>query len=289
MNVALVLSSGGARGLAHIGAIEELEAHGHKITSICGTSMGALVGGMYACGQLDVYRKWMKTIDRRRMFSLLDLSFSLNHIVKGDRIIEAMKQIVPDVNIEKLPIPYTSIATDWLNGQEIIFSKGSLYDAIRASISIPALFSPVHRDDMILIDGGIINPLPLNRVVRTEGDILVGVDVNWIDYHEINERKKHEEELQRQEDEKKGKTHRMVNYITDKIMPNVDYTYFSLIDRAMSIQLRRNSLLMKELQKPDVFVDMKFSEYDGSDYDKSEQLIAYGRKCMNKALNDANL
>ena len=111
-NVALALSSGGARGLAHIGAIEELEAHGYRISSIAGCSMGALIGGVYAAGKLEEFREWMKTIDRKKMLELTDFSFSLNHFVKGKRIIEAIMEFVPDVNIEDLPIPYCAVATD---------------------------------------------------------------------------------------------------------------------------------------------------------------------------------
>ena len=181
-NVALALSSGGARGLAHIGAIEELEAQGYKITSIAGCSMGALVGGVYAAGKLNEFREWMKTIDRKKMLSLIDFSLSLNHIVKGTRIIEAIMEFVPDVNIEDLPIPYCAVATDLKAGKEVLFNKGSLFQAIRASISLPSFYEPVQRDDMILIDGGVINPLPLNRVKRQAGDILVGIDVSGHDY-----------------------------------------------------------------------------------------------------------
>ena len=115
-DVALVLSSGGARGLAHIGAIEELEAQGYNITSIAGCSMGALIGGVYAAGKLGEFRDWMKTVDRKKMLELTDFSFSLNHLVKGTRIIEAIMEFVPDVKIEDLPIPYCAVATDWVTG-----------------------------------------------------------------------------------------------------------------------------------------------------------------------------
>ena len=157
-DVALVLSSGGARGLAHIGAIEELEANGYRISSIAGSSMGALIGGVYAAGKIKEFREWMKGIDRKKMLELTDFSLSLNHIVKGTRIIEAIMEFVPDVPIEDLPIPYCAVATDLKAGKEVVFSKGSLFKAIRASISLPSFYEPVERDNMILIDGGVINP-----------------------------------------------------------------------------------------------------------------------------------
>lgn len=181
-DVALVLSSGGARGLAHIGAIEELLNEGYHITSIAGCSMGALIGGVYAAGKLEDFREWMKTIDRKKMLELTDFSFSLNHLVKGSRIIEAIMEFVPDVPIEELPIPYCAVATDWISGKEVVFRKGSLFEAIRASISLPTFYEPVRRDGMILIDGGVTNPIPLNRVERHEGDLLIGIDVSGHDY-----------------------------------------------------------------------------------------------------------
>lgn len=154
-NVALVLSSGGARGLAHIGAIEELERAHYAITSIAGCSMGALVGGMYAAGKLGEVKRWMMGLDRKQILSLVDFSFSLNHLVKGVKVIDALKQIVPDVNIEDLPIPYAAVATDWNSGREVVFRSGSLYEAIRSSISIPLFFNPVRKQDMLLVDGAL--------------------------------------------------------------------------------------------------------------------------------------
>ena len=177
-DVALVLSSGGARGLVHIGVIEELEEQGYHISSIAGASMGALIGGVYAAGKLTEFREWMKGIDKRKMVELTDFSLSINHLVKGNRIIDAIKEIVPDTPIENLPIPYCAVATDWETGREVTFRKGSLFGAIRASISLPAYYEPVRINGMVLIDGGIVNPLPLNRVARKKGDLLVGVDVS---------------------------------------------------------------------------------------------------------------
>jgi len=162
-NVALVLSSGGARGLAHIGAIEELERRGYCITSIAGCSMGALIGAMYAAGKLAEVKEWMVQLDKKKILSLVDFSFSLNHLVKGEKVMDALKEIVPDVNIEDLPIPYAAVATDWNSGKEVVFKKGSLYEAVRSSISIPLFFNPVRKGEMLLVDGGLVNGLPLNR------------------------------------------------------------------------------------------------------------------------------
>ena len=282
-DVALVLSSGGARGLAHIGAIEELEAQGYHITSIAGCSMGALIGGVYAAGKLGEFRDWMKTVDRKKMLELTDFSFSLNHLVKGTRIIEAIMEFVPDVKIEDLPIPYCAVATDWVTGHEVVFREGSMFEAIRASISLPSFYEPVQRDGMILIDGGVTNPIPMNRVARHEGDILVGIDVSGHDYaaqwemqHELAERRKRSRSLSQQ--------------ILNKLIPdNLEFNYYTMLSRVSSLMIRQNSLLMAQLMKPDVLVDIQMSRYGGFDYDKSEKIIAIGRQKTLQALNRSNV
>lgn len=278
-NVALVLSSGGARGLAHIGAIEELEARGYHISSIAGCSMGALIAGVYAAGKIEEFREWMKTVTRKKMFELTDFSLSLNHIVKGKRIIEVIMEFVPDVAIEDLPIPYCAVATDLTAGKEVVFNKGSLFEAIRASISLPSFYEPVQRDGMILIDGGVINPIPLNRVKRQSGDILVGVDVSGHDYKSQWEEMRRLTEWQKNDKSLKAK-------ILDKLIPdNLEFNYYTMLSRSSSLMIRQNSILMAKLMKPDVLVDIQMSRYGGFDYDKSEKIIAIGHQKTSLALN----
>ena len=233
--------------------------------------MGALIGGVYAAGKLEAFRDWMKTVDRKKMLGLTDFSLSLNHIVKGTRIIEAIMEFVPDVAIEDLPIPYCAVATDLKAGREVVFDKGSLFEAIRASISLPSFYEPVQRDGMILIDGGVINPIPLNRVQRLAGDILVGVDVSGHDYkaqwelkEELTERRKHDKSLKAQ--------------ILDKLIPdNIDFNYLTVLSRTSSLMIRQNSILMAQLMQPDMLIDIQMSRYGSFDYDKSEKIIALGR------------
>lgn len=175
--VALALAGGGARGVAHIGAIEELERRGYEIAAVAGTSMGALVGGMYAAGHLEEFKEWMCSLDRYKVFGLVDFTFSAEGLVKGSRVIDAMKELIPDMRIEEMRLPFTAVSADLLTGREVVIERGGLYDAIRASIAIPSVFRPVHRDGMVLTDGGIVNPMPVNRVHREAGDLLVAVDV----------------------------------------------------------------------------------------------------------------
>ncbi len=278
-NVALALSSGGARGLAHIGAIEELESQGYHISSIAGCSMGALIGGVYAAGKLNEFREWMKTIDRKKMLGLIDFSLSLNHLVKGTRIIEAIMEFVPDVNIEDLPIPYCAVAADLKAGREVMFRKGSLFKAIRASISLPSFYEPVTLNDMILIDGGIINPLPLNRVKRQAGDILVGVDVSGHDY------KAQWDEVHRLTSMQKSDTSLKAKILDMLIPDNIEFNYYTVLSRASSLMIRQNSILMAQLMNPDMLVDIQMNRYGTFDFDKSEKLVAIGRQKTSQAID----
>lgn len=277
-DVALALSSGGARGLAHIGAIEELESNGYHITSIAGCSMGALIGGVYAAGKLEEFREWMKTIDRKKMLELTDFSFSINHLVKGNRIIEAIMDFVPDIAIEELPIPYCAVATDLKAGREVVIDKGSLFEAIRASISLPSFYEPVQRDDMILIDGGVINPIPLNRVKRNDGDILVGVDVSGHDYKSQWDEMHRLSEWQKNDNSLKAK-------ILDKLIPdNIEFNYYTVLSRTSSLMIRQNSILMAKLMKPEMLIDIQMNRYGTFDFDKSEELVAIGRQKTAQAI-----
>lgn len=277
--IALVLSGGGARGLAHIGAIETLESHGYEITSIAGCSMGALIGGMYAAGKLPEVKDWVLALDRRKVLSLVDFSLSLTHLVKGDRVMEALKEIVPDVNIEDLPIPYTAVATDWNSGKEVIFDHGSLYDAIRASISIPLFLNPVRREDMLLVDGGLVNSLPLNRVVRRSGDLLFGINVSTHDYQG--------ELLMQQFVERKLLSKSMPAAVMNRIMKHfegININYVTLLMRTIAIMLEQNTRQQILISRPDLVVQVPMKRYGVFDFDKAAAILQIGKHKTSRAL-----
>lgn len=175
--VALVLGSGGARGYAHIGVIEELEARGYEIACIAGCSMGAVIGGIYAAGKLKEYRDWTQSLDYLDVLRLLDVSFRLGAI-RGEKVFGKIREIVGEVNIEDLSIPFTAVATDLTNQQEIWFQEGCLHQAMRASAAIPSLFTPVIQGKRMLVDGGLINPLPIVPVVSSHCDLIIAVNLN---------------------------------------------------------------------------------------------------------------
>jgi len=176
-SVSLVLGSGGARGLAHIGVIHYLEEAGYDIRSIAGCSMGAAIGGIYAAGKLDEFEKWVCAIDRMDIVSLLDLSWQKDGLVKGDKIIETLKKLIGDRDIEDLPIPFTAVAADFAAEKEIWMQKGSLFNAIRASISLPLFFTPVEYNGRRLIDGGVLNPVPIAPTFSDHNDLTIAVNV----------------------------------------------------------------------------------------------------------------
>ncbi len=175
--VALVLGSGGARGYAHIGVIEELEARGYEIGCIAGCSMGAVVGGIYAAGKLHEYREWIESLDYLDVLRLLDVSFRLGAI-RGEKIFGKIRELLGDINIEDLRIPYTAVATDLTNQQEIWFQEGCLHQAMRASAAIPSLFTPVIQGNRMLVDGGLLNPLPIVPVVASHCDLIIAVNLS---------------------------------------------------------------------------------------------------------------
>jgi NTE family protein len=178
LSLSLVLGSGGARGYAHIGVIQELEAQGFSIRSIAGSSMGALVGGIYAAGKLELYTDWVRPLQRLDVLRLLDWTLSGGGFIKGDRIIGVLRDLIGEVDIEDLPIPYTAVAVDLDAQREVWFSRGPLFDAIRASIAIPTVFRPYHYQGRLLVDGGLLNPLPVSPTLRDLTDATIAVDVN---------------------------------------------------------------------------------------------------------------
>lgn len=319
--VALVLSSGGPRGFAYIGAIEELESRGYKITSVAGTSIGSLIGGMYAAGKLPEVKDFLFSLNGWKVFGLMDISISINHLVKGDKVIEALKEIVPDVNIEDLSLPYKAIATDLLTGEEVIFDRGNLFEAIRASISIPSLFRPVKMGMRTLIDGGIANTMPLNRVDRSGHDILVAFNVNDVDVDAIRQILADEADAaaarEHAEDERKAENKAVMDSVmhndtmtfSEKLrlagmhgqkrihelltreekpqkMFDPDANYFTILSRTFDLMNHWNTELMMKLCPPDILVSMPFDAFGAiSDYARAEEICEAGRKLMKEALD----
>lgn len=176
--VALVLGSGGARGLAQIGALEAMEARGLEIVAIAGTSIGALVGGLHAAGRLGDYRDWLLGMDRNAMLRLLDPGWGRASMFTGNRLMAALREVSGSPRIEELPIDFTAVAVDLLRHREVWLRHGDMWDAVRASFAIPGVFTPVRVDGAELVDGGLLAPLPMAAMRMTNADTIIAVDLN---------------------------------------------------------------------------------------------------------------
>jgi NTE family protein len=177
VTVSLVLGAGGARGLAHIGVIQWLAENGYTIRSIAGSSMGALVGGIYASGKLATYAEWVMALERMEVLRLLDPAFGGAGLFKGERIMAVLRELIGDGEIEQLPVSFTAVAMDLESGKEVWLRKGKLFDAIRASIAIPLLFTPIRHEGRTLVDGGLVNPVPIAPTLADTTDLIVAVNV----------------------------------------------------------------------------------------------------------------
>ncbi|MEZ9549443.1 MULTISPECIES: patatin-like phospholipase family protein [Vibrio] len=175
--VSLVLGSGGARGLVHVGIIRWLIEHGYQIKSISGCSIGALIGGVYAAGKLDEFEEWVTSIDQSDMAMMLDFSWQSSGMFKGDKIIDTLRGLIGEISIEDLPIPYTAVAANVADEKEVWLQSGSLFDAIRASISLPLFFTPHVINGEALIDGGVLNPVPIAPTFGDKTDFTLAVNL----------------------------------------------------------------------------------------------------------------
>lgn len=179
--VALALGSGGARGYAHIGVIDELHSRGYQVVGVAGSSMGALVGGLHAAGSLDEFSDWAKTLTQRAVLRLLDPSISAAGVLRAEKILDAVRDIIGEATIESLPIPYTAVATDLIAGKSVWLQRGPLDAAIRASIAIPGVIAPHVFDGRLLADGGILDPLPMAPIAAVNADLTIAVSLSGAD------------------------------------------------------------------------------------------------------------
>ena len=285
-NVSLVLSGGGARGIAHIGVIEELEKQGFNIKSISGTSMGALVGGVYAVGKMKEYKNWIYTLDKKEVFKLIDFTLSFQGIIKGDRALKKMKEFIPDMNIEDLEIHYVATAADIINNKEVVFTRGSIYDAVRASIAIPTVIAPVKSDNSLLVDGGVVNPVPINHVKRMKDDILVVVHVNAnIPVYNPPITKYEKEKKQSIYSKKIKEFYSQLNKI-NPMTRNENMGYFYLMNKTVSLLTYQISTMTIEKYSPDILIQISRESCDIFDFYKAEELVEIGRHAAKKSIEE---
>ena len=294
--ISLALSSGGSRGLAHIGVIEEIVSRGHSIKSIAGSSMGAFVGGLYSAGTMEKYKRWVLDLDKLDIFNLIDLTFSSNGFIKGDKLFHEMLRLgfIPEVDIEDLPIPIAIIASEIMHSKEMVFTRGRLFDALRASVSIPNVITPIEEPNIILVDGGVLNPLPINRIPKAAKDLIIAVDVNAMIRYEkpvLPQKKKKEIEKERGAiDQLKEKWSSFFNENQKtKVFKKNELGYFEIFNRSLQVMQNRITQLTIEKTPPDLLIEISRDASGTFDFYKAEELIAAGRQACKKVLDKAGI
>lgn len=276
--VSLVLGSGGARGLAHIGVIRWLLENNYEIKSIAGCSIGSLIGGVYAAGKLDLLEEWMLSINKLDIAALLDLSWGSGGIFKGDKIINTLKKFLEDVEIENLSIPFTAVAADIVTEKEVWINTGSLFDAIRASVSLPLFFTPVKYKDSILIDGGILNPVPIAPVFTDDTDLTIAVNLGGAlvkENKENIENSNNESGIQFQQGIKKF----IQSFDKKDKVDNVkNWGMYDVADKAFDTMQSTIARLKIASYPPDVEIEIARNACGTLEFDRADEMIKLGYK-----------
>jgi NTE family protein len=294
-NVALALASGGARGLAHIGVIDELEEQGYNIVSVSGSSMGAVVGGMYAAGTLNDYKKWITSLSRIDVLGLIDFTLGTTGFIKGEKIFHEMQNrgFISNQLIENLRIPLVVVATDIVNNKEIVFKSGSLEYALRASVSIPNVITPIEIEKGLLVDGGVLNPLPINHLSTENVDLIIAVDINALIPH-INSKRKTTKEIDNQNDRStfdqlRERWYELFEGDEKKKLSKANKLgYFDMFAR--SYQVMQSSITQHILKQnpPDILLEISKDICGVFEFYRAEEIIGIGRNACKEALKKYN-
>ena len=289
ITVSLVLGSGGARGLAHIGVIHWLEENNYKIESISGCSMGALVGGVYAAGKLDNFERWVGAITKVDVVTLLDLSWGKTGLVKGDKIINTLIDLVGDQLIENLPVTYTAVASDVNSEKEVWINSGKLFDAIRASISLPLFFTPFDYKGVALIDGGVLNPVPIAPTFSDETDITIAVNLGGkIENKEENNDSETTPEVDSSPLQEK------ISHFIERIQEStkntgaLDWGVYDIANQAFDAM--QSTIARQKLASypPDYIIDIARNACGTLEFDRASEMMALGYKKAQECLGPAS-
>lgn len=283
--VSLVLGSGGARGLAHIGVISELEANGYEIKSVSGCSMGALVGGIFAAGKLDEFEQWVRAITKVDIVSLLDIAWQKHGLVKGDKIINTLIDLVGDRMIEDLPMRYTAVAADVKREKEVWINSGRLFDAIRASISLPLFFTPVEYRNGHLIDGGVLNPVPIAPTFNDDTDLTVAVNLGGpLQAETISKNAE-----RRLADCDPSFQEKVSQFISDwqgarKPRSGDDWSVYDIADQAFDAMQSTIARQKLAAYPPDINIEIARNACETLEFDRADEMIELGRQKASELL-----
>lgn len=289
--VSLVLGAGGARGLAHIGVIEVLQARGYRIAGIAGSSMGALVGGIHAAGKLRAYRDWALALDRRDVLRLLDFAFGHPGLIKGERVLGVLRELVGEHRIEDLEIPFTAVATDITARREIWLNKGLLFNAIRASIAIPMVFTPYRLGGRELVDGGLLAPVPIAATRQVHADLVIAVDVNARpDAPRSPARNGGNGQAEAGEDDRQPKDlrERIEQFLDSLLGKDADEGgqtgLMDLMARSLDVMQSQISRMQLALDPPDLMIRVPHDSCLFYEFWRAAELIRRGREIASRAL-----
>ncbi len=275
--VSLVLGSGGARGLAHIGVIHWLEENNFKIKSIVGCSIGAVIGGIYAAGKLDVYEQWVRNLTKVDIVTLLDLSWDKSGLVRGEKLVNTLIGLVGEKLIEDLPISYTAVATDLKGQKEVWIRSGSLFDAMRASFAIPLFFTPFKYKGIDLVDGGVLNPVPIAPVFGDETDMTIAVDLNGPDESPIEP-----VDVSAAPESTSSPFREKINRFISRLQPSVpnvgsrDWGPYEIAAQGFEAMQSTISRLKLAAYPPDTVIEIPRNVCKTLEFDRASELIALG-------------
>ena len=273
--VSLVLGSGGARGMAHIGIIQWLEENDYKIESISGCSMGALIGGFYAAGKLDSYTEWLRQLDVLGMLRVIDFKGS-GGLVSGEALMVKMQELVGDPQIEELPIKFTAVASDVQEEKEIWMNEGSLLSAIRASISLPLFFTPHPYNGRLLVDGGVLNPVPIAPTFHDNTDLTIAVNLGGkVDLNIVAAEQKDD----------KSVSAKIKEYLGQFALPDaitLETGVYQVADNSFDAMQGTIARVKLAAYPPDIEIQIPRNLCGTLEFNRADEMIAYGYELCEK-------
>ncbi len=306
--VSLVLGSGGARGMAHVGVIEYLLDQGYDIRCISGASIGALVGGIYATGRLDLFRDWLLALSKTDVLRYLDFSFSGTALFRGEKIIDALRELVGEHLIEDLPVAYTAVATDVERQKEVWIADGPLFDAIRASIAVPTIFTPYHYRGMRLLDGGLLNPVPIAPTLKEVTDLTIAVNLNAVSVNHSTHKLPHKPSHKPPHNVAGRKAvtmpptgivevyHRRISSFLDELQQSFsdlafrssaadDLGLFDLLNNSFETMQNAITNIKLATYSPDVLIEIPRETCKAHEFYRARELVEVGYECASEAIS----
>ncbi len=290
LSISLVLGSGGARGHAHIGVIRAIEERGLTIRNIAGTSMGAVIGGIYASGKLDTYVDWANRLEKKDIVRLLDFSFTWTSLFKGERIFEVLEDLVGDCKIEDLDIGYTAVATALEEQREIWLSRGSLFNAMRASTAVPGFFSPVELNGYALVDGGLINPIPIAPTLNDNTDLTIAVNLSGMDNNYRPKKKTEKKAPVASDDSYRNEITRFIGGLFDKEdKPDTSTDASEILTKSIDVMQGAIARLKLGAYAPQKIIEIPRDACTFFEFHRAEEMADLGYENARKALDDLGL